>query len=164
MCSSVPIRGVYKLDSSIDTLTYAQRLEYDSSCQFEKNEIENLSELVADKMADEVRQADALSILAAHKEQYRSVQVNKDIGVHYDSGNLMVSDVNLLDNDALKYVALQHPASICNHSRWSFLARIQPKERHRFVPQGAYSRQHAVVDWRNLEGQSDKSSFLVVNG
>ena len=63
-------------------------------------------------MADEVGQADALSILGAHKEQYRSVQVNKDIGVHYDSGNLMVSDVNLLDNDALRYVALQHPANI----------------------------------------------------
>lgn len=61
-------------------------------------------------MADEVGQANALSILGAHKEQYKSVQVNKDIGVHYDSGNLMVSDVNLLDSDALKYVALQHPA------------------------------------------------------
>ena len=42
------------------------------------------------------------SILAAQKEKYRSVQVHKDIGVHYDVGNLMVSDVNLLDYDALK--------------------------------------------------------------
>ena len=42
------------------------------------------------------------SILAAQKERYKSVQVSKDIGVHYDVGNLMVSDVNLLDSDALK--------------------------------------------------------------
>ena len=58
-----------------------------------------------DKMAD----ADGRgveSILAAHREQYRTVQVDKDIGVHYDVGNMTVSDVNLLDNDALKYVAL----------------------------------------------------------
>lgn len=51
------------------------------------------------------------SILAAQKEKYRSVQVHKDIGVHYDVGNLMVSDVNLLDYDALKWVTLLHPAN-----------------------------------------------------
>lgn len=55
-----------------------------------------------DKMADADERGHVQSILAAQKEKYKSVQVHKDIGVNYDVGNLMVSDVNLLDYDALK--------------------------------------------------------------
>lgn len=62
---------------------------------------------------------DVQSILAAHREQYRTVQVNKDIGVHYDVGNLAVSDVNLLDSDALRYVAMLHSANdYVSTSKW----------------------------------------------
>ena len=62
---------------------------------------------------------DVQSILAAHREQYRTVQVNKDIGVHYDVGNLTVSDVNLLDSDALRYVAMLHSANdYVSTSKW----------------------------------------------
>lgn len=56
--------------------------------------------------ADSSVEQNVESILAAQKERYKSVQVSKDIGVHYDVGNLMASDVNLLDSDALKWVAL----------------------------------------------------------
>jgi uncharacterized protein (UPF0276 family) len=46
--------------------------------------------------------ADVESILRAQKEKYKSVEVKKDIGIHLDVGNLMVSDVNLIDNDIFK--------------------------------------------------------------
>ena len=41
------------------------------------------------------------AILQAQKQQYKPVEVNKDIGTHLDIGNLMICDVNLLDSEVL---------------------------------------------------------------
>ena len=45
---------------------------------------------------------DAESILASKQAQYKSTEVEKDVELQYDLGNLLVTDLNNLDTDELK--------------------------------------------------------------
>jgi hypothetical protein len=70
--------------------------------------------------------ADVESILRAQKEKYKSVEVKKDIGIHLDVGNLMVSDVNLIDNDIFK-VAWRMAWFACNVTPGSWQGKVKAK-------------------------------------
>ena len=46
---------------------------------------------------------DLEAVLAAKKAQYKSTEVQKDVELQYDLGNLLATDLNPLDVQALKY-------------------------------------------------------------
>ena len=46
---------------------------------------------------------DLEAVLAAKKAQYKSTEVQKDVELQYDLGNLLATDLNPLDAQALKY-------------------------------------------------------------
>ena len=45
---------------------------------------------------------DAEAILASRKAQYKSTEVNKEVELQFDLGNLLATDLNSLDTDALR--------------------------------------------------------------
>ena len=47
---------------------------------------------------------DLEAVLAARKAQYKSTVVEKEVELQYDLGNLLATDLNPLDAQALKYV------------------------------------------------------------
>ena len=53
-------------------------------------------------MADGTRVASVEELLATQRERYKSVNVQKDIGIQVDVGSLLISDVNVLDTDNMK--------------------------------------------------------------
>lgn len=46
---------------------------------------------------------DLEAVLAAKKAQYKSTEVQKDVDLQYDLGNVLATDLNPLDGQALKY-------------------------------------------------------------
>ena len=49
---------------------------------------------------------DLEAILAAKTAQYKSTDVQKDVELQYDLGNILATDLNPLDAQALKYDAV----------------------------------------------------------
>lgn len=47
---------------------------------------------------------DLEAVLAAKKAQYKSTEVQKDVDLQYDLGNLLATDLNPLDDQAMTYV------------------------------------------------------------
>ena len=45
---------------------------------------------------------DLLAVLEAKKAQYKSTEVQKDVELQYDLGNLLATDLNPLDTKAIK--------------------------------------------------------------
>lgn len=46
---------------------------------------------------------DLEAVLAARKAQYKSTEVQKDVDLQYDLGNVLATDLNPLDGQAMKY-------------------------------------------------------------
>ena len=47
---------------------------------------------------------DVDAILSSRQSQYKSIEVDKDVDVELDIGNLLATDTNVLKSDELKYV------------------------------------------------------------
>ena len=45
---------------------------------------------------------DLEAVLEAKKAQYKSVEVRKDVELQFDAGNLLATDLNPLDQQAMK--------------------------------------------------------------
>lgn len=45
---------------------------------------------------------DLQAVLKAKKAQYKSIEVHKDVELQYDVGNLLATDLNPLDHQAMK--------------------------------------------------------------
>ena len=45
---------------------------------------------------------DLQAVLEAKKSQYKSIEVKKEVELQYDLGNLLATDLNPLDTQALK--------------------------------------------------------------
>lgn len=55
---------------------------------------------------------DLEAVLAAKKAQYKSTEVKKDVELQYDLGNLLATDLNPLDAQAMKYEHEQTPCRV----------------------------------------------------
>lgn len=56
-------------------------------------------------MSEEAK-VDVDAILSTKRSQYKSIEVNKDVDVELDIGNLLATDTNVLQSDELKLVML----------------------------------------------------------
>lgn len=49
---------------------------------------------------------DVDAVLAARQGQYGTTEVEKEVGLQFDLGNLLATDLNAVDTDALRWVLL----------------------------------------------------------
>lgn len=54
------------------------------------------------KIMSEEEKVDVDAILSTRQSQYKSIQVDKDVDVELDIGNLLATDTNVLKSDELK--------------------------------------------------------------
>lgn len=47
---------------------------------------------------------DVDAVLAARQGQYGTTEVEKEVGLQFDLGNLLATDLNAVDTDALRWV------------------------------------------------------------
>ncbi len=58
--------------------------------------------LCEEESITEIMAMEAESILAAQQAQYKSTEVEKEVELQFDVGNLLATDLNNLDEDELK--------------------------------------------------------------
>lgn len=55
---------------------------------------------------------DVQAVLDSRKAKYKTTDVSKEVDLQYDLGNLLVTDLNPLDNDSLRYNLLSYAKAV----------------------------------------------------